>query len=138
MGSSRVWYSLPWCQAPPQQPGLLQTLLDQLILFHSFFQTPQEYLLGKHVHLSCSSQVLHKTHTGTEKLQGLWKKQQDGKGKPPSLLLNPIQARQQESRKEEEKLSSKSPCKLLHTKGTARRRLGKDAEECRKNNRKKS
>lgn len=48
------------------------------------------------------------------------------------MLLNPIQARQQESRKEEEKLSSKSACKLLHTKGRARRRLGKDAEECRK------
>ena len=68
----------------------------------------------------------------------MWENQQDGKGRSPSSTLppNPIQARQQESRKEEERLVSKSPCELPHTEDTARRKVEKDAAERRKKKKK--
>lgn len=44
---------------------------------------------------------------------------------------NPIQAREQESRKEEERLVSKSPRKHPHTEDTTRRKVEKDAAEWR-------
>jgi len=59
-------------------------------------------------------------------------------GKVPSGTLppSPIQGRQQQAGKEEERLVSKSSCKLLHTEDTARRKVEKDAVEWRKKRKK--